>query len=116
MSRPRPRAPIRGMLTLWQTEWCRASQRVRQRLTELGVDVVLRQVAAEPGHRFELLQRFDETSVPLLQLEDGRAVVGAGEIIAWLDEQFDERDDAPQHRARAERSLEKRCAELHAHV
>lgn len=26
------------MLELWQTEWCPASRRVRQRLTELGVD------------------------------------------------------------------------------
>ena len=104
------------MLTLWQAEWCRPSQRVRQRLSELGVDVILRQVAAEPGERWELLQRFDETSVPLLQLEDGTAIVGEEEILAWLDDTFEERDDAPQHRARASRSLEKRCAELHAHV
>ncbi len=103
------------MLILWQTEWCRGSQRVRQRLTELGVDLVVRQVAAEPSYRYELLSRFNETSVPLL--EAGRKViVGTDEILAWLDERYDEREDAPQHRARAERSLEKRCAELHAHV
>ena len=29
------------MLELWQTEWCPASRRVRQRLTELGVDYLL---------------------------------------------------------------------------
>ena len=28
------------MLELWQTEWCPASRRVRERLTELGVDYV----------------------------------------------------------------------------
>ena len=102
------------MPTLWQTEWCRASVRVRQRLTELGVDVVLRQVAAEPGLRQELLERFDETSVPVLETGGGHAVVGADDIIAWLDEHYTERPDVHEHRARAERALTKRCAELHA--
>ena len=35
------------MLELWQTEWCPASRRVRQRPTELGVDYRTRQVAVE---------------------------------------------------------------------
>jgi len=103
------------MLTLWQTEWCRGSQAVRQRLTELGVDLVIRQVAAEPRDRYELLSRFNETSVPLLEA-DGHVIVGADEILAWLDATYDERADTAHHRARAERSLEKRCAELHAQV
>lgn len=30
------------MLELWQTEWCPASHRVRERLTEPGVDYVVR--------------------------------------------------------------------------
>ena len=104
------------MLILWQTEWCRGSQRIRQRLTELGVDLIIRQVAAEPSSRYELLSRFNETSVPLLETGGGRVLVGTDEILVWLDETYHERDDAPQHRARAERSLGKRCAELHARV
>ena len=100
------------MLTLWQTEWCRASQRVRQRLTELGVDVVLRQVAAEPGERDELKQRFGGTSVPVLEVENGCAVVGSEDIIAWLDEHYESRPDCAEHRERAQQSLAKRCAEL----
>ena len=103
------------MLILWQTEWCRGSQRVRERLTELGVDLIIRQVAAEPSYRYELLSQFNETSVPLLET-GGAVIVGTEEILAWLDETYEEREDAPQHRARAERSLEKRCADLHAHV
>jgi glutaredoxin len=41
------------MLELWQTEWCPASRRVRERLTELGVDYVTRQVsvATKPVRR-----------------------------------------------------------------
>ena len=31
-------------LELWQTEWCPASHRVRQRLTELGLTYIARQV------------------------------------------------------------------------
>jgi len=104
------------MLTLWQTEWCRGSQRVRQRLTELGLDVLLRQVPAEPRRRYELLARFDETQVPLLETDTALAIVGSDEILAWLDEHYEERTDAPMHRARAERSLAKRCAESTATV
>ena len=39
------------MLELFQAEWCPYSHRVRQRLTELGVDFVARQVEAEPDDR-----------------------------------------------------------------
>ena len=35
------------MLELFQTEWCPASRRVRQRLTELGLDYLNRQVPVE---------------------------------------------------------------------
>jgi glutaredoxin len=31
------------MLELYQTEWCPASRRVRERLTELGLDYLVRQ-------------------------------------------------------------------------
>jgi glutaredoxin len=34
------------VLELWQAEWCPYSHRVRQRLTELGLDFVAHQVAA----------------------------------------------------------------------
>jgi hypothetical protein len=32
------------MLELYQTEWCPASRRVRERLTELGLDDLVHQV------------------------------------------------------------------------
>ena len=38
-------------LELWQTEWCPASHRVRQRLTELGLAYVVRQVPVEREDR-----------------------------------------------------------------
>ena len=39
------------MLELWQTEWCPASRRIRERLTELGVDYVTRQVPVDKEQR-----------------------------------------------------------------
>ena len=39
------------MLELWQTEWCPASRRVRQRLTELGIDYLIRQVPVDKEQR-----------------------------------------------------------------
>src|SRR5207253_2334746 len=38
-------------MELYQAEWCPHSHKVRQRLTELGLDFVARQVAAEPEDR-----------------------------------------------------------------
>ena len=39
------------MYELWQTEWCPASRRVRQRLTELGIDYLAHQVPVEKVDR-----------------------------------------------------------------
>ena len=101
------------MPILWQTEWCPSSQRVRQRLTELGVDVVLRQVAAEPGERADLQRRFGAAAVPVLEVENGCTVAGADDILAWLDEHYEPRPDALAHRERARHFAAARFAALH---
>lgn len=88
------------MLTLWQTEWCRSSQCVRQRLTEYGLDVVLRQVPADPADRIELELRTGVTSVPVLEAENGCVIVGAANILAWLEEHYEPGCDAAEHRRR----------------
>jgi glutaredoxin len=87
-------------LTLYQAEWCPHSHRVRTRLTELGVDVLLRQVAADRDHRDELAQATGGgRSIPTLVTGD-EVIAGADEIIAWLDAHFRERDDIARHRAK----------------
>ena len=83
------------MLELYQAEWCPHSGKVRQRLTELGVDFVARQVAAEPEDREQVEE------IPVLVTEDGTRLEGEEEILPYLDERFDERDDADEHRAKA---------------
>jgi glutathione S-transferase len=101
------------MIELWQTEWCPASHRVRERLTELGVDYVTRQVPPEHEDRNALLAVAGNDSIPVLLLEDGSAVVGEAAIGSWLDEHFTEPAGAEAHRQKAaktrRRYLEEEC-------
>lgn len=102
------------MLELFQTEWCPASHRVRERLTELGLDYVIRQVPADKRKRHELVAATGTDSVPVLVLDDGRTLEGEERILAHLGEHYLEPRGAWTHRARAEkarrRRLEEECA------
>ena len=82
-------------MELFQAEWCPHSHKVRQRLTELGVDFVARQVAAERDERPDVME------IPRLVTDDGTVLTGEDEILPWLDEHFEERPDARRHRAKA---------------
>jgi glutathione S-transferase len=99
------------MLELFQTEWCRGSQRVRQRLTELGLDFVARQVPEDPVDRDALEERTGVRAVPVLVFEDGSIVDGTDRILDYLANLPDRRD-AHEHRTRADRSLRRSCADL----
>lgn len=101
------------MLELFQTEWCPASHRVRERLTELGLDYVARQVPADKRKRADLVAATGTDSVPVLVI-DGRTVLdGEERILAYLGEHYLEPRGAWMHRARAEKSrrryLEEEC-------
>jgi glutathione S-transferase len=88
------------VIELFQAEWCPYSHRVRQRLTELGVDFVARQVEADPEARRALKKASGQTSIPTLV--DGDVVVtDPDQIVAYLDERFDFRSDAKRHREQA---------------
>lgn len=76
------------MLELYQTEWCPYSHRVRMRLTELGVDVILRQAPAGRASRRGLHERTGLYGIPTLIADDGTVVHGADEIVAFLDGRF----------------------------
>jgi glutathione S-transferase len=80
---------------LFQAEWCPHSHKVRQRLTELGVDFVARQVAADPDDRPEQME------IPRLVADDGTVLTGEEEILPWLEAHFEARRDARRHRAKA---------------
>ena len=89
------------MLELFQAEWCPHSHAVRQRLTELGLDFVCRQVAADPEDRDELEAATGCRQIPTLVTEQREVLSGEDHIIPWLDRLFDDRPDAGRHRARA---------------
>jgi glutathione S-transferase len=101
------------MLELWQTEWCPGSRRVRGRLTELGVDYVVRQVPVEKSERAALRRAAGTDLIPALATGDGRAIVGEDAIRVYLDDHFTEPDGAAAHRTKAEtarrRYLEEEC-------
>ena len=97
------------MLALWQAEWCPYSSRVRQVLTELGIDFVARQVAADREDRHEMrAETGGKDSIPLLVLEDGTQLGDTREIVAHLRETYEARPDARAHRAKWREEAEER--------
>src|SRR6059058_4295307 len=99
-------------MELYQAEWCPHSHRVRQRPTELGVDVRIRQVPADPDEREELRSAAGTSEIPVLVLDDGSPVCGADQILDHLD-RFHERADAEEHRKKAHEEV-REFAELRA--
>ena len=66
------------MLTLYQAEWCPYSSAVRQRLTELGLDFIAKQVAPREE------DRKDEHQIPLLVTNRGEQFEGTDPIFGYL--------------------------------
>lgn len=104
-------------LELWQTEWCPASHRVRQRLTELGLSFTARQVPVEPDVRTELRAATGAKSIPVLVAGED-VVCSESAILAYLDDHFSEPPDAASQRKKAakarQKELEKACPEQRA--
>jgi glutathione S-transferase len=101
------------MLELFQAEWCPASRRVRQRLTELGLDYVNRQVPVERDARTALLAATGAESIPVLLFENGSAIVGEDNILAYLGEHYVDTEASEAHRRKAAKAharlLEEEC-------
>jgi len=100
---------------LWQTERCPASQRVRQRLTELGLSYLARPVPTAREDRTELETATGVRSIPVLIA--GAAIIdGELAILDYLDTHNTEPPDAPEQRAKADkakrRELEEACPKL----
>ncbi len=105
------------MLELWQTEWCPASHRVRQRLTELGLTYTTRQVPVSQEARSELQAATGSSEIPVLVAGED-TVRGEAGILAYLDEHYIEPPEAAAQRAKAAKAkrkeLEAACPELTA--
>jgi glutaredoxin len=88
-------------IELFQTEWCPASGRVRERLTELGLGYINRQVPVEREARSTLWAATGADTIPALRLENGSAIVCEENVLALLDELFIEPPEAEAHRQKA---------------
>ena len=104
-------------LELWQTEWCPASHTVRQRMTELGLTYIIRQVPVERDARTELRVATGASEIPAL-IARGEALRGEQAILAYLDDQYIEPPDAAEQRTKAanakRKELEAACPKLTA--
>jgi glutathione S-transferase len=99
------------MLELYQAEWCPSSHRVRQRLTELGVDFVARQVQVERWDRDDLLAATGVSSIPVLVTEDGWTVAGEDSIHEYLDCRFEDTPESEAHRRKAAKARQRELEE-----
>ena len=101
------------MLELWQTEWCPASRRVRQQLTELGIDYLIRQVPVEKEQRHALRRATGAETIPALVFDNGEVVLGEDAILRLLSDTMPEPAQAEAHRQKAakarRRYLEEEC-------
>jgi len=89
------------LLELYQAEWCPYSHLVRERLTELGLPFVARQVAPNPADRQEMREATGATTIPVLVTEEGEVLDrDAQDIVAWLSEHYPEPPEAREHAAR----------------
>ncbi len=101
------------MLELWQTEWCPASQRIRERLTELGIDYLTHQVPVDKERRELLRRATGSETIPALVHEDGSATIGEEAIRRYLDQHIATPAEAIAHQRKAakarRRYLEEEC-------
>ena len=87
------------MMELYQAEWCPYSSAVRERLTELGIDFVAKQVPARQE------DREGEHEIPLLVTENGERLEGTDAVfgyLATLGTGESEREHRAQYRAHRE--------------
>jgi glutathione S-transferase len=101
------------MYELWQTEWCPASRRVRQRLTEFGIDYLTRQVPVDKDNRVLLRERTGTDTIPVLLARGEGPLAGEEAILAFLDSHEPVPAEARAHRLKAakahRRYLEEEC-------
>ena len=83
------------MITLYQVEWCAYCHRVREALTELGLDYTIVNVAASRPHRREVMELSGQQAVPIIT--DGDLVIAdSARIVAYLNDTYGGTIDAEE--------------------
>ena len=75
-----------SLVTLYQAEWCPFSSAVREVLTELGIDAVIRQVEPWPEQRNDSVSSPEPIRSPSCRPRTARILRGTREIFAHLRE------------------------------
>ena len=84
------------MLELFQMEDSPECARVRQKMSDMMLDFVARQVGPDPEHRTRLKLASGQTKVPaLVDPDNGMVVTEADDIIAYLEETHSHMKAAP---------------------
>jgi len=78
------------MLDLYQFEDCPYSKKVRQKLSELEIDYILRNVSEEKSNRARLLKISGQDEVPTLIDSVGDITISGDDtkIIAYLENEY----------------------------
>ena len=84
------------MIELFQREGCSGCARVREKLSEMLIDFVARQVPPAPAPRTRLELATGQRDVPaLVDPDQGMIVTEADDILAYLEETYGRRNTAP---------------------
>lgn len=75
-------------MKLYQAEWCPFSHRVRAKLTELGIDYEIVNVAASSKKREELEEVAGTTAIPVL-VDGEKAISDSDEAISYLEQEYE---------------------------
>ena len=84
------------MITLYETEWCPDSHRVRQLMTELGLTYMAVNVAADREQRPEVVAVSGQSSVPVLQDGD-KVFTDPDDMLEYLKVTYPRPDGADEH-------------------
>ncbi len=90
------------MIKVYQAEWCPHSHKIRQRMTELGLQFLAIPVSAVPKERDELIQVSGQNKIPVVVLDDGTLLKGNDKhILDGLNTRFSEPVGARAHQQKA---------------
>jgi glutathione S-transferase len=89
------------VIELYRAEWCTSSRRVRQLLTELGIDFVARQVLVEHDKRTVLAAAAGVSSIPVLVPDGSPPLAGEDAIRRHLQRHHAQPAGAQAHHGKA---------------
>lgn len=80
------------MITLYQVEWCPYCHRVREALTELGLDYETVNVPASRPARTEVIELSGQAMVPVIK-DDDLVVADSARIVEYLEDTYGTKAD-----------------------